>query len=196
MIDLGKYGKHAHSILLYIYEHNEIPITRLSELVKTSPTYTRTVELMASDGLINSREVIRHRRYRLISLTDKGKALAESLIRTEQELSISNSSPLYTLPPNYEGQFKNLSADTHLNALDDRIAIKELNYDSADHDRVVFVHLKLDGNNIVRLWCEVDQTFDCVHTKYAWSLPDVQATVQNQVLKQNMKKVDTDGNKI
>ncbi len=189
MIDLGKYGKHAHSILLYIYEHNEIPITRLSELVKTSPTYTRTVELMASDGLINTREIIRHRRYRLISLTDKGKALAESLIRTELELSTSNPSPLHTLPPNYEDQFKNLSADTHLNALDDRIAIKELNYDGAGHDRVVFVYVKLNGHNIMRLWCEEDQAFNCVHTKYAWSLPDVQAMVQKQVLKGNIKKV-------
>lgn len=195
MIDLGKYGKHAHSILLYIYEHNEIPITRLSELVKTSPTYTRTVELMTSDGLINSREVIRHRRYRLISLTDKGKALAESLIRTEQELSTSNCSSLHILPPNYEDQFKNLSADTHLNAPnDDHIAIKELNYDGAGHDRVVFVYVKLNSHNIMRLWCQADQAFDCVHTKYAWSLPDVQAMVQNQVLKGNIKGVDPDGN--
>ena len=194
MIDLGKYGKHAHSILLYIYEHNEIPITRLSELVKTSPTYTRTVELMASDGLINSREVIRHRRYRLISLTDKGKALAESLIRTEQELSAPNSSPLHTLPPNYEGQFKNLSVNTHLNALDDRIAIRDLNYDGTGHDRVVFVYVKLNGNNIMRLWCEADNTYECIHTKYAWSLPDVQAMVQNRVLKDNIKRVDSEGN--
>jgi len=194
MIDLGKYGKHTQAILLYIYDNNEIPITRLSELVKNSQTYSRTVHLLENDGIIKSREFVHNRLYRMISLTDKGKALAESLKQTEQVLSSSDSSPLHILPPNYEDQFKNLSSNAHLNVLDDRIAIKELNFDGADHDRVVLIHLKLNGNNIVRLWCEVDQTFDCVHTKYAWSLHDVQAMVQIQYARGNINKADSNGN--
>lgn len=193
MIDLGKYGKHTQAIIIFIYDNNEIPITRLSELVKNSQTYSRTVHLLEEDGIIKSREFIHNRLYRMISLTDKGKALAESLKRTEQVLS-SDSSSLHILPPHYEDQFKNLSALTHLNVLDDHIAIRDLNFDGAGHDRVAFVYVKLNGNNIMRLWCEADNTYECVHTKYAWSLPDVQAMVQNQVLKRNIKKADSNGN--
>ena len=64
------------------------------------------------------------------------------------------------------------------------------NLDRSGDDRVVFVYVKLNGNNIFRLWCEFDNTYDCPHTRFAWTLPDVQAMVQNQVLRGNLKKVN------
>ena len=130
-------------------------------------------------NLVLPRDIVK---YILISLTDKGKAFAESLKETEKRLND------YTLPPNYEAQFKNLSAMTHLNVLDDHIAIHEINYNGKGDDRVVFVYVKLNGNNILRLWCEVHQTYECVHTKYAWSLPDVQASQINLFENQNKNK--------
>lgn len=60
----------------------------------------------------------------------------------------------------------------------DRIAIKDVNYDRAGHDRVVYVYLTPDERNIMRIWCEIDHTFDCWHTKFAWTLPDIQEKVQ------------------
>ncbi|WMT53537.1 hypothetical protein [Ferroplasma acidiphilum] len=73
--------------------------------------------------------------------------------------------------------------------MDDHVAIEEHNYDLQGHDRVVFVYVKLNGNNIMRLWCDVDNTYDCVHTKYAWSLPDVQAMVEIQYAKGNVNRL-------
>lgn len=193
-MDIGKYGKHAQAILLYIYDNQEIPITQLSKLVKNSQTYSRTVHLFEEDGIIKSRELIHNRRYVMISLTDKGKALAEGLRKAEQEVFKENASEISTLPSNYDDQFKNLSVLTHANTLDDHIAIKDLNYDGAGHDRVVYVYIKPNGDNILRLWCEVDKTYNCVHTRYAWSLPDVQAMIQIQYAKGNINKVKSNGN--
>ena len=62
----------------------------------------------------------------------------------------------------------------------ERIAIKEVNFDRAGHDRIVHVYLTPDENNIIRVKCEVDNTFDCWHTKFAWTLPDIQEKVQRK----------------
>ncbi len=159
------------------------------------PALDKTLAALEVDQFIKISEKFLGRRTYVISLTSKGLEVAKMLqVIFEVAQDHINGEDIHTLPPNYTDQFKNLSTLTHLNALDDRIAIKDLNYDGAGHDRVVFVYVKLNGNNILRLWCEVDNTYDCVHTKYAWSLPDVQAMVQNQVLKGNLKKVDPDEN--
>jgi len=82
-MDLGKYGKHAYAIILYIFEHKEVNITQLKNIVKNSQTYTRTVEKLQEDGIVKSRDYVHNRRYVLISLTEKGKKIAELLTSTE-----------------------------------------------------------------------------------------------------------------
>jgi len=188
MVQIAKYGKRAQDILFYLYDHGEVPLTYLNNIIKSTHTYYRVIQLFEADGIVKSRERIHNRKYILISLTDKGKALAESLKETEQKFS----SDIPTLPQNFTDQFKNLSTPRHLNVLDDRVAIREINFDGKGNDRVVYVYVKFDENNILRLWCEVDQTYECVHTQYAWTLPDVQEMVQNYVLKRNINKVKND----
>ncbi len=77
-----------------------------------------------------------------------------------------------------------------MNVKDDHIVIEEFNYDNKGHNRTVFVYVKLNGNGILRLWCEVDQTFECKHTKFAWTLLDVQVMIEYQLLKGNVKGRD------
>ena len=82
-MDIGKYGKHAYAIILYIFEHKEVNITQLKNIVKNSQTYTRTIEKLQEDGIVKSRNYVHNRRYVLISLTDKGKKIAELLMSTD-----------------------------------------------------------------------------------------------------------------
>lgn len=65
----------------------------------------------------------------------------------------------------------------------ERIAIKDLNCDSAGADHLVFVYLTPDENNIMRLWCDVDHTYQCVHTLFGWTIPDVQEKAQKKFVK-------------
>lgn len=154
------------------------------------PALDKTLAALETDKFIEVSEKFLGRRTYVISLTSKGLDVSKMLQGVfEVAEDENNETEKHVLPPNYEDQFKNLSALTHLNVLDDHVAIEEHNYDLLGHDRVVFVYVKLNGNNILRLWCEVDQTFECVHTKYAWSLPDVQAMVQIQRDRGNIKKV-------
>ena len=67
----------------------------------------------------------------------------------------------------------------------EKIAIKDLNCNSAGPDHLVFVYLTPDENNIMRLWCDVDNTYQCVHTMFAWTIPDVQEKVQEKFVKLN-----------
>ncbi|WMT51255.1 MAG: hypothetical protein RE471_09790 [Ferroplasma sp.] len=189
MINLELYGKYAYEIIRYLDTHKDAKKTDLFEVTKNVSTLYRTLDKLQKADIINARERVNGRRYIFLSLTDQGKRIAEGLRKAEQEVSGGQLPGRHVLPPNYTDQFKNLSALTHLNVLDDHVAIEEHNYDLLGHDRVVFVYVKLNGNNILRLWCEVDQTFECVHTKYAWSLPDVQAMIQIQRDRGNIKKV-------
>lgn len=58
----------------------------------------------------------------------------------------------------------------------ERIAIMDLSDGIPGH--WIYVYFKPDEKNIIRLWCSKDKTFRCVHTKFAWSIPDVQEKVQ------------------
>ncbi len=180
--------KYATTILLYLLDHGSSKKTDLQQ-VSTMHTIDKLLPLLENGGLVSIKEQRLGRRIYAIQLTDKGKHIAQGLKTAEQEVSGGQLPGRHVLPPNYTDQFKNLSALTHLNVLDDHVAIEEHNYDLLGHDRVVFVYVKLNGNNILRLWCEVDQTYECVHTKYAWSLPDVQEMIQIQRDRGNINRL-------
>jgi len=165
----------------------------LADVTSGWPALDKTLAALEKDKFISMSEKFLGRRTYVISLTNKGIEIAKMLQGIfEVAEDNNNETDIHTLPPNYEDQFKNLSAMTHLNVLDDHIAIHEINYDGKGDDRVVFVYVKLNGNDILRLWCEADQTYECVHTKYAWSLSDVQAMIQIQYAKGNINRVKDD----
>ncbi len=204
MINLEAYGKYAYEIIRYLDSHGEVKKTDVLEVSRNISTVYRTLEKLQKADIIKMRERVATRRYIFVSLTDQGKRIAEGLRKAEEVTSeprLSDAPPkpsmgkskdessMPSLSPNFEDQFKNFAAMTHFNVLDDHVAIRDLNFDGDGHNRVVYVYVKLNGNNIMRLWCEVDNTYDCRHTRFAWTLPDVQAMVQIQRDKGNINKV-------
>ena len=198
-MDISKYGKHGSSLLLYLLDNGEVPITDFSKLHISSHTYYRSLSFLQSDGLVKRRERIKGRKLVLYSLTDKGRSVATNL-KQAQEIgegkftTNENDNQVISLSRADYQEFKknvrNLSVLSHFNVLDDHIAIREYNYDKQGNDRVVFVYVRVNGNGIMRLWCEVDNSFTCWHVKFAWTLPDVQAMVQYQIRNGNAKGVD------
>jgi len=184
--------KHAISVLLFLLDKGSVKQNELLEVIPSNLTIEKLGNSLKEAGLINITHQMAGRKIFVYSLSERGHAMALKLKETfEAADGIDSEENIQEIPPNYDNQFRNLSRDGSLNVLDGHIAIEERNYDVSGHDRVVSAYIKLDENNILRLWCDVDQTFDCVHTRYAWSLPNVQAMVQNQVLKWNTKKVDS-----
>ncbi len=180
MIDISKYGKNAGKILGYIYSHGKIHITDLRSVVSSPSTYTRAIGLMESDGIVEVETKVIGRVAKFVSLTEKGREICQKLVDPEERA--------YEIPADFQGEFKSLSAMVHFNVKDDHIAISEHNYDGSGKYRIVYVYTKPNGHNVMRLWCDVDQTFDCVHTRFAWTLPDVQAMVERVYADRVVKK--------
>lgn len=182
-IDIAELGKKGIQILIYLFDNSgkTIKKTDLLAVVSSSTTVNDYVKLLEEYGLINVSEQKFGKKVILLSLTNKGFDIAYHL------KSIGKS---YPMPSGVMEKFKNLSGLTHLNVKDDHIAIEEYNYDHKGHNRSVFVYIKLNGNNILRLWCEVDQSFSCIHTSFAWTLPDVQEMLEYQLLQGNIRRVE------
>lgn len=180
MIDVSKYGKNTVKILEYIYKHGKVHISDLKHVVLSSSTYSRTINLLSQDGIVEVETKNVGRIVKYVSLTEKGRDICSRLGIT--------SEVTYEMPHDLESEFKGLSALVHFNVKDDHIAIAEHNYDGSGKYRIVYVYTKPNGHNIMRLWCEVDQTFECSHTKYAWTLPDVQAMIERVYADRMVKK--------
>ncbi len=186
--------KHAISVLLFLLDKGSVKQNELLEVIPSNLTIEKLGNSLKEAGLINITHQMMGRKIFIYSLSERGNVVALKLKETlEAAKGINSEKNILEVPSNYDSQFRNLSIHGGLNALDDHIAINETNWDRSGNDRVVNLYVKLNGNNIMRLWCEVDNTYECVHTKYAWSLPDVQAMVQNQVLKVNIRKMDRIG---
>jgi len=183
--------KYYVPILKYLLEHGVVKKYDLREIVKSSGTMDKLLPKFEAEGLITIKEEILGRRTFFVSLTAKGRAVAQQLKKAEE--LFEGKSELVLQESDYDdfiSHTKDMSVLSHLNALDDHVAIREVNYDHQGQDRVVFVYVKLNGHGILRLWCEADSSFNCWHVKYAWTIPDVQAMVQNQMGKGNVKEVD------
>lgn len=180
MIDISKYGKNTMKILEYIFKHGKVHISDLKNVVSNYTTYSRTVSLLSQDGIVKIEEKKIGRLNKYITLTEKGTEVC-------LQLGMNRDSP-YEMPSDFQREFKSLSAMVHFNVRDDHIAVVEHNYDGSGKYRIVYVYTKPNGHNVMRLWCEVDETFDCIHTRFAWTLPDVQAMVEKMYADRVAKK--------
>ena len=177
--------RYAKSVILKLLEKDTFMKSELFKIVSSNQTLDKLLDALEKDGYVTKISSKYGRRTYSISLTDRGRAAAEQLKRMDE---VAARTETYELPPDFDKEFEGLSAMTHLNVLDDHIAITEHNYDGMGKDRIVMVYVKLNGRGIMRLFCEVDDAYECKHTRYAWTLPSVQEMVQIQRDKGNMKE--------
>jgi DNA-binding MarR family transcriptional regulator len=177
--------RYAKSVILKLLEKDTFMKSELFKIVSSNQTLDKLLDALEKDGYVTKISSKYGRRTYSISLTDKGRAAAEQLKRMDE---VASRTETYELPPDFDREFEGLSAMSHLNVLDDHIAITEHNYDGTGKDRIVMIYVKLNGRGFMRLWCEADEAYECRHTRYAWTLPSVQEMVQIQRDKGNMKE--------
>lgn len=157
--------------MIFIHKNQPVSITRLKEVVEGPNTYIRSVNKLIEAGLVMRTEKISRRKLVLLSLTPEGERQAHALLKQEEELH-------YEIPADFKDRFKNMSAMVHFNVKDDHVAVTEHNFDGNGNDRVIYIYTRPNGHNVMRLWCDADQTFQCKHSEFAWTLPDVQEMVE------------------
>lgn len=160
MINLENYGKHAYGIILYLDKHNEAKKTDLLEVTNNVSTLWRTIDKLQQYGIIKSRNEFHNRRLVFVSLTDKGKEIANRI-------------------KNAENSINDISI---LKIKDGCIAIEDENL-----DRPLKINIKKGRNGIFRLYCDLDKKYECRHTNYLWTIPEVQAMIQLHAIENILK---------
>ena len=181
MVDISKMGKHSSEVLLFIYSHEPIILADLKTIISGPQTYRRIVNKLTEEGLLILKERVRGRKEIEIILTDRGRRLAASLQEIQEEM-------IFDFSAKFNEKFKKISNISQSYGKKDHIALNEQNFDESGNNRIVHIFTRFIDNNVIRLWCEVHDNFSCIHTDFAWPLPEVQEMVQNQVLE--VKKND------
>ena len=184
MTDPKKFTNHEISILEFLLREGEVYKTKMIPIVSSPPILTNVLDKLESDGLINIKEKRMGRKSFLISLTPKGRAVAEQLKKAEETANKD-----YYMDEGWIEKFrdmtKNMSLLYHVNVYSDHITIAE---EKEGRTRITNVYVKVNGQSVMRLWCELDESFDCGHVLYAWTLPVVQEMYANNVRNGRVKE--------
>ncbi len=171
-----KKSGYKDEILIFIYtnfENEEIPMTKLQDIVTSYYSVTSAVNKLCEQGLLTKREVIQGRKTIMVSLTPKGRQVAEQLKKAQE---IAENPDIGNSPIKIEEdaaiRVKELRLLYHVNVLDDHVTIEEIPHNG--RPRIFNVYVRRNGHGDFRLWCEQDNSFDCVHAEVAWTYPEVQ----------------------
>ena len=178
-------------VLKFMYSNFKdegIPMTKLQDIISSYYSVTNSVNSLYDQGLVNKREVILGRKTIMISLTKKGKEVAETLKKAEE---IANSPTTgkdegdldLTMTDEEAEMAKHLNLLFHINVMDDHITVEEVK--PGKPPRIFNIYVKRNGNGEFRLWCEHDDSYDCWHVKAAWTYPQVQKMMMHY--KENAK---------
>ena len=169
----GIISDRAQRILNRLYsEKREVVKTSLLSLVSNTYSLDRYLNELSENGLINIREEKIVRRTFYISLTSKGKLVAEQLKKAEEIVNSSMDEIDVELSNEEAEKAKNLTMLFHINVMDDHITVEEVK--PGKPSRIFNIYVKRNGNGEFRLWCEHDDSYDCWHVKAAWTYPHVQ----------------------
>ena len=152
--------KYFLPVMLYLLEHGKILKYDLQKdkIVTSSNTLDNMIELLQKQAYITVEEKIVGRRTYEVSLTDKGIAYAMQLKKAQEVAKgeITEEGAQFKMPPDWRERFRGLSAMTHLNVLDDHVAIQEIDH-SGKTTSVIMVYVKRINSHF-ELWCEKDET--------------------------------------
>ena len=174
---LGK--QYVTPVLIRLYK-GEAMMTELTSIVSNYSTLRLLIRELQDEDYVTTREVFQDKRKIIVSLTEKGKAVAEQLKKAEEvskgvvihedegRIEISN------MPDDWKDKWKNLHALIHVNVYDDHITIMETNHEGTGKERIFNIYIRENGHGQLRLWCELDESFDCYHIGYALTLAPVQ----------------------
>lgn len=163
----------AQLILLRLLDlKGDVVKSSLLKIVPNVYALENNLKLLEKNRLIRIREEVVIRRAFYISLTEKGKAVAEQIMSVEDLIAGTH---LFQREENVEepgdrflGILKYFSALYKID-ISDNIMMKEIS-----SNKSIGICMKYDDRNIPRLWCQLDGSFECFHVKYAWAMNEVQ----------------------
>lgn len=170
--------KYSNLLLSYLLSKEKFLKTDLQVIVTNIQTLDKLLNKFQNDNLIKIEKKIIGRRTFEISLTDKGRRVAEQLKKAQEivnspTIEIREMDDLDLTMTDEEAEMaKHLNLLFHINVMDDHITVEEVK--PGKPSRIFNIYVKRNGNGEFRLWCEHDDSYDCWHVKAAWTYPHVQ----------------------
>ena len=160
-------------------------MTELKSVVSGYDTLRNLVRDLEDLGLLTREETFIDKRKINVTLTQKGQTVADQLSKAQEVPEAPT--PTIKMPYDWKDRFKGLSAMTHLNVLDDHVAIQEID-SSGKTTSVVMVYVKRINSHF-ELWCEKDESKECKHVDFAWSLPQMRTLIEEYIKLGKIKEV-------
>ncbi len=160
-------GKHASTVLIFLLERGKIKKTDLKEVISNPQTYDRMVKELKNVGFVEVREKVIGRRVLFVSLTPKGRAVAEQLKHAED----AAKGRKFTFPDKFAIiSFLDKKGSTSLHDLKDefqdatelvrdleRLKIIKQEIDHSSHPPVNFIVLTEKGKEIALLLRKIEE---------------------------------------
>lgn len=168
-------------LLIRLYS-GKAKMTDLLEIVSNYSTIRLLVRDLQDEGYVEVKETFEDKRKIYVSLTEKGLLIAEQLNNAQM---VASGKAFKMTPDWRKKRFPGLSAMTHLNALDDHVAIQEID-NSGKTTSVIMVYVKRINSHF-ELWCEKDESKECKHVDFAWSLPEMRNLIEEYIRQGKVK---------
>ncbi len=167
--------KYAYSVLERLTEKDSFMKQELFDIVSSNQTLDKLLDALEKDGYIVKKLNVYGRRTYTISLTDKGKAVAEQLKIAEEAgkgelVAEISEDKAKKRDDNFNRETATLNL-RYINAYKDYVTVEETRKGST---QIIKIYAREDDHGVLRLWCEADNSFNCIHARYAWTLPEVQ----------------------
>jgi len=172
--------KHSKSVLIALSKVETAKKSDLFTIIKSHQVLDNLLEALQKDNYLTIQESKVGPRKYFISLTSKGHAVAEQLKKAEEAASgiviheDEGRIEISNVPEEWKEKWKNLHALIHVNVYDDHVTIMETNHEGTGKERIFNIYIRENGHGQLRLWCELDESFDCYHIGYALTLAPVQ----------------------
>ena len=166
--------KYAKSILLYLLKKGEVLQKDLSHIVRNLRSLKQILDSLEADGLITITEKIIGRRAYYISLTDKGRAVAEKLREVEK---------ISKIPPEELEKYKRIHVLQHFNVYEDHITLTDISLEGV---RYVNIFARPRGD-LLYFWCDMHEDTDCYHIGYLFVDEKLRSFINEQLEKNGFK---------
>ncbi len=169
--------KNAALILRTLYELNEpVFVSTLQKVVKNYHVLKNTISKLIDSGFVYGEEIeIKGRKALKVSLTEKGRAVAEKLKEAEEIAKMT--------PEELEEQRKRIHWIIDINTYVDHITA----YDIHEGKRETFnIWLKPNGKYLL-LFCDKCHSYDCYHVDWAVHDPVIGSQLKEVAEKKGLK---------
>lgn len=128
-------------------------MTELNKIIKNYPSLQKEIMTLESYGYVKREEKYERQRVVYVSLTEKGRAVAEKLKEAEQVSKLSDEEL---------EKYKNLHALEHFNVYEDHVTITDISMEGVKY---VNIYARPRGE-VLYFYCEECGKDDCYHIGY------------------------------